>query len=123
MPAPYSMMQQVGMVHLPKVYRKAREVIEAHVARPLDGFVRSVRNEFPQGFAEYPALGMIAWDFFRDDYAWINREAPDGAPKVHGDEAILQFWSHSPPHVMHTHSLRGKNQMVKPDDIIERLLR
>lgn len=91
-PVPNEMMRRHPAVHYLKVYAKAREVIEAHVHQPTGDYMRSQRNEFPQGFAEFPTLGAVAWKYFMDDYYWINQEK-DPWP----NNKMCQMWSHAAP--------------------------
>jgi hypothetical protein len=47
------------------------------------------RNEFPQDRVEFPALGAFAWEFFRDDYFWIDLDQVPPPPDKH-----QAYWSH-----------------------------
>lgn len=40
-------------------------------------------------FSEYNCLGAYCWEFFRDDFHWINTDTDEMPPEV-----VRQFWSH-----------------------------
>lgn len=85
-------MRRHPAVHLRDVYLKTRQVIEDRNRMACEDYIRSCRNEFPQGFAEFPTLGEIAWRHFHEQYHWINQEKePFPTEKLH------QFWSHRQP--------------------------
>ena len=74
-------------VHLPCVYAKTRELIRAWTGIDYESYILSCRNEFPQTFAEFPTLGAVAWEYFRDRYDWVDvKDTP--RPK------LKDFWSH-----------------------------
>lgn len=78
------------------LYSYTRELMEQNVKIPLDEYVKSQRNEYPQTFAEYPTLGEIAWKFFKNDYYWIDSSDFSNIP-LHiykTDVKIRQMWSH-----------------------------
>jgi len=91
-PAPYEMMRCPQLIHIPPVYQTAEALICAHNKKPMADYIQEQRNEFPQTFAEYPTLGMVAWEFYRDRYHWFNQEH-DPFPK----QVIHQNWSHCDP--------------------------
>jgi len=91
-PAQYEMMRLPQLIHIPETYRKAKEEIERHTHTPMDRYIFAQRDEYPQTFAEYPTLGMIAWRHFYDKYHWINQET-EPFPKI----KVYQAWSHCDP--------------------------
>lgn len=91
-PAPFEMMRWPQLIHIPPVYQTAENLIVAHNKMPMADYIKAQRNEFPQTFAEYPTLGMVAWEFYRDRYHWINQET-EPFPKT----LIHQNWSHISP--------------------------
>lgn len=86
------MMRRPGIMHIPETYIKAKQLIEAHTKTDLSTYVNSCENSFPQGFAEYPTLGWVAWLHCKDKYKWIDQET-EPMPK----SKIRQMWSHREP--------------------------
>jgi len=46
-------------VHPRHSYQLVRDAVEKHTGQAFDDYVLSCRNEFPQGFAEWPTLGAV----------------------------------------------------------------
>lgn len=76
-------------VHPVKIYPEFRQWIEAQHKVPFRDYMLAGRNEFPQDRNEFPALGAFAWEFFKEDYHWIDidRVPP---PK----DMQKTYWSH-----------------------------
>lgn len=89
LPAPYEMMRWPQLIHAAPVYEIAENLIVAHNQKPMADYIREQKNEFMQTFAEYPTLGMVAWNFYHDSYHWINQQT-EGFPPCR----IHQSWSH-----------------------------
>lgn len=68
----YETMCRHPAVHLRDVYRTLRNAAEKHTGMAFDDYVLSGRNEFPQSYAEYPALGAIAIRDFRSSYEMVD---------------------------------------------------
>ena len=85
-------MRRPQIIHVRKVYAKARECIEAHTLQPCADYIRSCEEAFPQGFCEFNTLGEVAWRYFHGDYYWPNQGLGE-FPKPH---KVVQFWSHAP---------------------------
>lgn len=83
----YETMCRHPSVHLPCTYQKTRELIEKTTGQNWMEYILSCRNEFPQTFAEFPTLGAVAYEHFRDLYHWIDVE---NIPK----SKVKEFWSH-----------------------------
>jgi hypothetical protein len=65
------------MVRHPNVYPRAvygrlRQVVEAHTGMDFNSYVFSRQNKFPQGFAEYPALGSVGLRDFPDSFEVVD---------------------------------------------------
>lgn len=82
-------MRRHPAVHYRAVYAKSRDLIERHHAKSMDAYIQKQKNEFPQGFAEFPTLGAVAWRSFHDRYHWINTQN-----HPHPPDKIRQAWSH-----------------------------
>jgi hypothetical protein len=107
-------MRRHPAVHPRKIYAKARECIEAHTKMPCDDYIKSCENAFPQTFAEFPALGAVAWRFFHNDYHWIDQQRE---PFPHGK--LAQFWGHAPPDQPQEPVVRGKPFRCTPADLLK----
>lgn len=83
-------MCRLPSVHPKHVYPEFRKWIEGQHHKPFRQFMLEGKNSFPQTRVEYPALGAFAWEFFRDDYHWIDIDvSPPPKDKIHA------FWSHA----------------------------
>lgn len=91
-PVENEFMRRHPAVHCRDVYLMTRNAISDHTKQAADRYIYSCKNEFPQGFAEFPTLGEVAWRKFRDHYHWINQET-EGFPA----SKLRQFWSHRQP--------------------------
>lgn len=83
-------MQGMPIAHVREVYSKTRECIEAHHRIPFETYVRGCRNEFPQTFCEFNALGAVAQKFFPSRYHW-HQVSSGGRPFR---QKVIQSWSH-----------------------------
>jgi hypothetical protein len=84
-------MAWMPIIHIPEVYLKTREIIDARF--PDQGFVNYVynsRNEHPQTFPEFNVLGAVAHLHFEDCYHWHNVD--HGGHLFYGK--VIQSWSH-----------------------------
>lgn len=82
-------MRRHPAVHVREVYEKTRQLISEHTGMRASEFIRGQQNSFPQGFAEFPTLGEVAWRHFRNRYHFL-RQDKDPWP----DDHMIQFWSH-----------------------------
>ena len=93
-------------IHLREVYPLLRSMVEAHTKRDFDNYVLSCQNEFPQGFAEFPALGAVACRHFEMAYTMVNYERQNDANSkgightgfqycyTKGRDKMVETWSH-----------------------------
>ncbi len=99
-------------VHLPQVYRKTRELIQAHTGLPYLEYILSCRNEYPQTFAEFPTLGAVALEYFPGLYSWVTKEGDRWTPDP-GPNKLFNFWSHGGlSHVNDRHPGRTAGEVV-----------
>lgn len=59
-------------VHLRRTYELTREAITAHTGRDWKDYIRSCRNSYPQGFAEFPTLGAVVISKFPETYCLLE---------------------------------------------------
>lgn len=88
----YEYMRHPQLIYWRELYPKTRQCIHEHTNRKVDSYIKDQREEFPQGFAEHPTLGAVAWRFFRDKYFWINQETEEMPKRV-----VYQAWSRRDP--------------------------
>ena len=96
---PYETMVRQPIVHPRGIFAPFRAAVEQHVKRPFDEYVFAQRNEFPQGFSEFPALGAFAIKHHAAQYHIADVEtasANDIAMSGHriGNSRVLTKWSH-----------------------------
>lgn len=102
-------MRRPGLCHVRKVYPKAVEEVEGYTKVPLESYIKSCQNSFPQTFAEYPLLGEIAWTHFHHLYHWVNQET-EPFPHV----PIQQFWGHGSMDQPQNIWVGGEQKVVVP---------
>lgn len=66
-----TMVRHPGIFHR-KTYRTLRNLVELRHGMPFYQYVVRQKNDFPQTFAEFPALGVCALEFYGDDYALVS---------------------------------------------------
>lgn len=76
-------------VHPINLYPEFRKWVEEAHRKPFRKYMTAGKNSFPQDRNEFPALGAFAWEFFRDDYVWIDLDKVP-PPKDHQ----RTYWSH-----------------------------
>lgn len=95
---PYETMVRHPAVHFRWLYREFREAVEHNTGRPFLDYVLSCRNEFPQTFAEFPALGAFAFHRHPEAYHWVDEHLSDLQPcgwyVPNPGEKLRFFWSH-----------------------------
>lgn len=77
--------------HYREVYEATRNAVTRQHATGFDEYVRSCKNEFPQGFCEFETLGAIAQRVFHNDYHWNHLTSPNQRPNGH---LVAEGWSH-----------------------------
>lgn len=80
-------------VHHAWLYKRVREHIEREHTTPFYDYVIKQKNQYPQGFAEFPTLGAYAMKYHAEMYNLIDRgdkgDAADPKP------LIKQLWSYT----------------------------
>ena len=89
-PVHYETMRCHPAVYHRRLYAAARAQMEEKTGRTVPDYVRTCRNEFPQGFCEFVTLGNVAMQLFRDQYYPVEQFSDRVAPPNH----LQQFWSH-----------------------------
>lgn len=85
-------MRRHPAVHRRENYGQSRFEIRAKTKMPWDEYIKSCRNEFPQGFCEYVTLGNVAMRYFPTEYHFVDMEHT-AWPK----QKIVQFSSGNSP--------------------------
>lgn len=83
-------MAWMPIAHIREVYPKLRDIVSKRFKRPFEEYVKTCRNEWPQTFCEFNALGAVAHRFFEDRYHW-NNISTHGYPF---SGIVEQCWSH-----------------------------
>lgn len=113
-PAIRECMQMMPIVHCREVYAKTREYITLQHGS-FEGYVRNCRNEFPQSFAEFPTLGVVAHRDFENRYCWWDVNAHPNP--LWGK--VLQSHSHSGFNKPHNYGI-GRGEET-PAQLFQRL--
>ena len=69
----YEYMVRHPAVHVRSVYAVTRTLIEANTGMPWERHIALCRNEYPQTFAEFPTLGVVAQHYFEKSYHFIEQ--------------------------------------------------
>ena len=80
------------MIHLRGTLEMTRLLIAIHTKQDWKEYILSGPNAFPQSFAEFPTLGAVAIEHFREQYHFVDYRR--GEPCAIGPEVVKQFWSH-----------------------------
>ncbi len=91
-PVSHETMCRHPAIHYRDVYQTLRKHMEFAHLTPFTDYVIKQKNSFPQGFAEFPALGAIAMKYFAQHYHFIDRgfDGNKNDPEPH----IEQMWSY-----------------------------
>lgn len=115
-PVRYETMRRHPAVHHRSVYAKARQDIEAKTKKPVDEYIASCQNTFPQTFCEFVTLGNVVMEHFRSKYHVVDTfEFKNGWPP----QKISQFWSHAPPDQPQEPQFRGKPFRCTPAELLK----
>lgn len=93
-------------IHPRQAYKATREAVEAFTGKPFNEYVLGCKNDFPQGFAEYPTIATIGLRQFRPWYNFVEHDHADDV-KLTGQPAgsfqyayrrdkdhLVEWWSH-----------------------------
>jgi hypothetical protein len=89
-PVHYETMRCHPEIYHHGLYAAARAQMEEKTGRTVPDYVRTCRNEYPQGFCEFVTLGNVAMQLFREQYHLVEQFSNRVAPPNH----VQQFWSH-----------------------------
>lgn len=120
-PIHYETMRQHGETYSRETYAEARRLIEQKTGKPVDEYIRSGRNEYPQEFCEFVTLGNVAIHCFHDRYHLVDNARKPNPDK--GDFPIGQFWSHGPIDKPQDIWWEGRQQSIVPIDMIRKVLK
>lgn len=98
-----------GVYHR-ELYAKCRALMEEKTGQSVEDYVKAGTNSFPQSIAEFPTLGAVAWECFRDKYLFIEQFNEVQTPDNH----LIQTWSHGPIDQPQTIWIRGQYKTVVP---------
>lgn len=112
-------MQAMPLFYPRAVYARLREVMNARHGN-WEEYILSCRNEFPQTFCEFNALGEIARYFFYEQFNWwqLNGLRFEQYAPCRGH--VIQSWSHGGFDRVHDFSSDG-GQMESPRQMFTRL--
>lgn len=115
-PVKYETMRRHPAVHRRNLYAEARRQIEIKTKQPVDEYIASCRNEYPQTFCEFITLGNVAIECFRPQYHLVDTaKFKNGFPP----QKLSQCWSHSPPEIPQEPHYKGKPFRCTPDELLK----
>ena len=100
-----------------RLYNLARNVVEECVHQPIDDYIKSCKNSFPQGFCEYVTLGNVAMRYHTEQYALVEQTNDTVTPDNH----LQQFWSHGALDAPQNIWVRGRQKVVIPLQMLAEL--
>lgn len=112
-------MRGLPHVYHRSLYAKTRELVEQKTKQPFNEYVKSGRNTYPQQMADYPILGAVAYECFKDQYCLcdLSKEpSPDKSPYP-----VFQAWSHAPADVATEVWYDGVKRKIVPLEIYKEL--
>jgi hypothetical protein len=112
----FEFMRRHPAVHLRDVYTLTRDLIFRNTGKTPQDYIIGCREEYPQGFAEFPTLGEVAWRHFHGRYHWHNQETTP-RPK----DKLMQLWSHASIETAKEIWVDDKYVLVKPTDVFRKL--
>lgn len=72
------------------LYPEFRNWIECQQKAPFTEWVLAQHKPFPDGFAEFPTIGAFAYEFYHQEFHWVDcAKEPDAQP-----DRMKNFWSH-----------------------------
>lgn len=118
--AQYETMRRHPAVHWRDLYHDCRTRVAEATGMGFEGYVLSVKPDFPWGISEFNVLGSFAhWsDKWRDRYHFID---VGKEPHPASSKKLMQFWSHSPPNQPQGTPNTGEHCI--PLDVIKRILK
>ncbi len=102
----YDYMVRHPQIHHRDVYERARVLVAGHTGVPFDDYVLGCKNDFPQGFAEFPLLGTVADAEFAHRYHFENYDKAADALSIgqrsedfqyvyrRNRDRLVEMWSH-----------------------------
>lgn len=120
-PVEQETMRRHPAVHPRLVYAVARHLMVKHTGKPVDEYIQSCREEFPQTFAEHPTLGAVAWREMHDAYHWIDHEQlhKTNTPWPASTNKLTQWWSHQSPDLPQEPIFRGQKWRGTPAELLK----
>lgn len=100
-----------------KVYKHLRAFMEDKWKIPQRHYVLMQRDEYPQGFAEFPTLGAFAMEDLPETMQFV-----DVSIEKRPRDKLVQFWGHGPIDRPQEIWLDGKKQIVIPKVMIDEIL-
>lgn len=101
------------------LYAEARLQIEKKTGQPCDDYIKSQRQEFPQGFCEFVTLGNVALHCFPNDYVAVEQTGD----RMNPPNKLQQFWSHRPLDEAQNIWVNGEVRDVVPLRMIQEVLK
>lgn len=101
------------------LYRVVRDLIEQKTGMPLDAYMKTCKNDFPQTFAEFPTLGAVAMRVFPEFY-YLHHHGK-GDDHSLNEYNVFQAWSHNPPDVPTNLWWQGKQKVITPVEFYKQI--
>jgi hypothetical protein len=115
---PQETMRRHPAVHPRETYALTRECIAKHTGRDPAEYVKSCREEFAQGYAEFNTLGAVAWRHLHDKYHWLDHEQLHKTQTPWPNNKLVQMWSHAPPTEPQEPVYKGRPFRCTPESLL-----
>lgn len=113
-------MQAFPLFYSRWVYPRLRQIMNMRHGN-WEEYILGCRNEFPQTFCEFNALGAVARADFHSDYHWWELKSPiefKSYPPCRGH--VIQSWSHGGPYRIHDYATDGEG-VISPAYLFTKL--
>lgn len=119
-PVHFETMRQHGETYTRETYAETRRLMEVKTGVPVEEYIRSGQNAFPQQWCEFVTLGNVAIHCFWPKYHLVDNALKENPDK--GDFPIGQFWSHGAIDQPQDIWWEGKMERIVPIDMIRKVL-
>jgi len=106
-----------GVFHR-STYELTRKCMEIATGHPVDDYILSCENAFPQTFCEFNTLGNVAMEKQRDLYHPVLQRNDKPDPPNN----LQQMWSHGAPDIPQHIWVEGIQRTIIPIDFINEIL-
>jgi|SRR6185436_7582452 len=116
-PVKYETMRAHPAVYHVDTYARARERMREKTGEEVNTYIMRQKNSYPQTFCEFVTLGNVAMHDQQHLYTPVrqNGDCPDP------DNKVIQFHAPDPVHLPQDIWIKGRQQVIVPLEVIQKL--